>query len=292
MNDEQTRAVTERAVRAAVTVARSHGLTVTDPEVLKDGSNVVVWLRPAPVVARVATTTALVRTEVWRWLRREVSVVHHLRSRGAAVVPPSELIPPGPYQHDGAWLSCWRYVEHDPEYTPGPAELTAAIAALHTALADYPGPLPFLGLVLDEIPRLIELADALRLAAPADVELMRAELARLRPALVAQRAQARPIHGDAHPGNVLATETGLLWNDFEDVCAGPAEWDHATAARGLGIADPPQALELCLAARDLQGVAWTLLIGHRFPERRARAAAHLDAWRAAAHGSVRRPLQA
>jgi len=42
---------------------------------------------------------------------------------------------------------------------------------------------------------------------------------------------AVPIHGDAHLRNVLriADDDGghILWNDWEDVCCGPIEWDYA-----------------------------------------------------------------
>lgn len=37
-------------------------------------------------------------------------------------------------------------------------------------------------------------------------------------------AEARPLHGDAHLGNVLAPDR---WLDFEDTCADPVEWDLA-----------------------------------------------------------------
>jgi len=52
-----------RAVAAAVAVARAHGLAVGEPAVLSDGVNLVVHLRPAPVVARVATLTPLLRPD-------------------------------------------------------------------------------------------------------------------------------------------------------------------------------------------------------------------------------------
>jgi Ser/Thr protein kinase RdoA (MazF antagonist) len=34
-----------------------------------------------------------------------------------------------------------------------------------------------------------------------------------------------PILGDAHLGNVFITTDSALWNDFEDACLGPREWD-------------------------------------------------------------------
>jgi Ser/Thr protein kinase RdoA (MazF antagonist) len=38
---------------------------------------------------------------------------------------------------------------------------------------------------------------------------------------------AQALHGDAGIGNLLLTGEGLLWNDLEDVCRGPVEWDVA-----------------------------------------------------------------
>jgi len=39
--------------------------------------------------------------------------------------------------------------------------------------------------------------------------------------------ELRPVHGDAHPGNLVATPDGLIWIDFEHICLGPREWDLA-----------------------------------------------------------------
>jgi Ser/Thr protein kinase RdoA (MazF antagonist) len=152
------------------------------------------------------------------------------------------------------------------------------VARLHAALRDYPGPLPYLGLVLDEIPLMTDLVERWRLVADDDLARLRRESARLRPLVLRDRAQARPLHGDAHSGNVLATESGLLWNDFEDTCAGAAAWDYAAMAQRLGLTGPEP--EHYRAARDLQGVVWTLLLAHRFPERAPRAQQFLSDWRA------------
>ena len=37
----------------------------------------------------------------------------------------------------------------------------------------------------------------------------------------------QPLHGDASLSNLLAADSGPRWNDFEDVCIGPVEWDVA-----------------------------------------------------------------
>lgn len=85
------------AVRAAVSLAATHGVISPDPVVLQDGSNVIVHLRPAPVVARIAARTALVRPSVADHLARDLAVSAFLSSRGVPVVTPSAELPPGPH---------------------------------------------------------------------------------------------------------------------------------------------------------------------------------------------------
>ena len=75
-----------RAVAAATAVAAAHGVRSAGAQVLHDGVNVVVHLPPAPVVARVATLTPLLRPDPARPFGREVAVAGVLASAGAAVV--------------------------------------------------------------------------------------------------------------------------------------------------------------------------------------------------------------
>ncbi|MEV4075647.1 phosphotransferase family protein [Nonomuraea fuscirosea] len=42
---------------------------------------------------------------------------------------------------------------------------------------------------------------------------------------------AQVVHGDAHPGNLLATPAGPLWNDFEECMSAPVGWDLACLSR-------------------------------------------------------------
>lgn len=52
---------TERALQAALTVAKQHGLPTRNARILRDLTNVLVHLAPAPVVARVPLTLARLR---------------------------------------------------------------------------------------------------------------------------------------------------------------------------------------------------------------------------------------
>ncbi len=253
------------AVRAAVAVAAAHGLPAGDPQVLHDGVNVVVHLAPAPVVARVATLTPLLRPDVARPFGREVAVAAALAAAGAAVVAPSDLLPPGPHVHDGLTLSFWTHVEVLPR-APSPAEAAVALAELHEVLAGLPVTGDPLDTPLDDLAVFGERAGD-RGVAPASRARMAEELEALRPRLT---GPVRALHGDAHPGNLLATPQGWRWTDLEDTCAGPVAWDLAClrltsrldGRAALDAVGGPSDAELApwLELRRLHQRAWTTVV--------------------------------
>ncbi|UBU15050.1 phosphotransferase enzyme family protein [Nonomuraea gerenzanensis] len=282
----------------AVAVAREHGVRVLEPVVLNDSFNLRVLLRPAPVVARVPTTTALGRPDPADALEREVAVVSYLHGAGVPVVPPSGLLPAGPHRRDGVAMSFWAHVPHDAGRVITPEEAGRMLAELHEALRGFPGELPRLGPVLDEPARLLGL-----LARQGSWLVGDGELARLREAHAgcAERlggpvvetdglgGPVQAVHGDAHPGNLLATPGGLLWNDFEECMTAPVAWDLAcllrttrldgrAAVRAYG-ADPGEPeLRAFLAARGLQGTLWVLARALRFPDQADAARTVLRTW--------------
>jgi hypothetical protein len=215
-----------RALVAAHAVARAHGLVSHDAVVLAAGSNVLVHLRPAPVVARVMTGTEILHDDVEEWLAREVEAGAFLGERGLAV-PPSDLLPPGPHRHDGLWLTFWRHVEHDASGVPDATDLGRSLRGLHAALADFPGDLPSLSGVRDDIDRLLAELRQSPTRSHDDIDSLRSELQRLTPTVFETPLPAQALHGDASIGNLLRTDAGLVWNDLEDVCTGPVEWDVA-----------------------------------------------------------------
>ena len=260
------------AVAAAVTVARQFGVRSTSPSVLADGSNVLVHLRPAPVVARVASLTALVRPGVEEWVARDISISSYLASRGIPVVRPSVDPPAGPHHHNGRVLAFFEYVPHDESYRPAPEVLGRQLAELHDALRGYPGTLPALGPVND-LRRGLDLLERHGVAA---VDEPRATLEELAPEVDKLPTQA--LHGDAHPGNLLAGSDGLVWNDFEDTWRGPPAWDLAclahssrldgwAAVRAYPGAPPLPEIELCLRLRRLYAACWELAVKAWGPRR-------------------------
>jgi hypothetical protein len=53
------------------------------------------------------------------------------------------------------------------------------------------------------------------------------QLGALTPTVFESSLPVQAIHGDASISNLLPAGKGLLWNDLEDVCVGPVEWDAA-----------------------------------------------------------------
>ena len=205
---------TAEAVQASVACARSLGLPADEPEVIAEGYSVRVRLRPAPVVTRVVTAGRELRPNPLPWLEREVSAAQHLAASGVPVIGPWD--DPGPHIAEGLEVSLWHWVDHDDRQVSA-AEFGSMLGSLHESLASYPDDLPPLAGPLADI--------ATALEASSDPTLHRAAAELVPLALSWPR---RPLHGDAHTGNVLVTPGGPLWTDFEDVCTGPVEWDLAS----------------------------------------------------------------
>jgi len=201
--------MSQSAVDAAVAVAAEQGLRSDDPVVLRDAWHVLVHLRPLPLVARVSSGRPFPEGPAEEDVIRELEVAAHAARAGAPVVPPSDLLDPGPHRHGGHVVAFWRYAGSPREVEPVAAG--EALRAIHEALADYDGELPSL-----HTEALRGIVDGLEPSA--DVELLR-ELGVRQPA-----GPTQAIHGDAHLANCLP---GPLWHDFETACRGPREFDLA-----------------------------------------------------------------
>jgi aminoglycoside phosphotransferase (APT) family kinase protein len=159
------------------------------------------------------------------------------------VIPPSDLLDPGPHRHGGHIVAFWKYVGVRREVEPVAAG--QALRAIHEALADYDGELP--SLHTDDL-----VAITGRLEPSADVELLR-ELGTRQPA-----GPAQAIHGDAHLANCLP---GPLWHDFETACRGPREFDLAA----LTLSDEVRADDASRIALEAYGDYDADLLEECFP---------------------------
>jgi hypothetical protein len=202
----------ERAVAAAVAVARDGGFDGLRPLVLRDAWHVLVHLRPLPIVARASVEVTSPEVDPGQ-VERELAVGKHALARGAHVVPPADDLDPGPHWRDGHAVTFWRFVESRGELDARAAGLR--LRAIHEALTDYAGALPAAGHPVDTERMLTALTPS------PDVELLRHAFSHRPP------AGGQALHGDAHLGNCLPTGRGPLWHDFETACRGPREYDLA-----------------------------------------------------------------
>jgi len=279
--------MTRAGLAAAVRVAREQGLPGDDPEVLSSRGNVIVHLRPAPVVARVATLTAWTRSDPLRWLAREVAVAGYAAGQGGPVVAPTALADPGPHWADGLAVSLWTWVPPSPA-RPQPAEVGEALARLHLAAAGFPGELPLLSPLRALITEGLAALEREQAAAPAVLAALRERHDAILAELDGVTGPVLVLHGDAHAGNLLPADgarpgPGWLWIDLEETCRGPRAFDlavladHQGADAGATLAayaavtgEPlpePEVLALFTRARRLEGAVWTLGMAYQYPAR-------------------------
>ena len=199
----------------AAALARRLGLAFDEAVVLGEGTNVLVHLRPAPVVARVTRVAHLVRPMTA--LAGGIGLARHLGQRALA---PSDVVDPGPYAEGGRYVTFWTYQTGN---TASPSEAGAALRDFHDAAKTYRGPLRS----FDPRPKALRVAD---LVGGEPAEILRAAVAHLAPPALPEQ----PIHGDAHFENVLA---GGMWQDFDEACIGPREWDLACMIHRWAVFD-------------------------------------------------------
>lgn len=281
-------------LRAAVSCATHLGLKVTAPDVLSERSNLVVHLRPAEVVAYVATVTGEVRGHAaFDSYDRAVHVARHLEARAAPSTPLATQVPPGPHRHDGFAMCFFERVHHEPARGPDPEGTAEALRAVHSALRENPLNLPRL-VPLAELPPLLHRLGAEGLIALDESRSLDAMLTRARADIDGLGLTDQPIHGDASLGNVHWTHRGPVWSDFEDASSGPIEWDLAClvgTGRAFGRprlgseetllaygAPRDAVLRPFIVARAVQSLAWGLFIGRRHPDTDALARRRLSEW--------------
>jgi hypothetical protein len=271
-------ALEQRAVAAATAVASAHGLGVDDAVVIHSASNVLLHLRPAPVVARVMTGTVALHDDPQTWLEREISVLEFLAPSGLAVSP-SRSIAPGPHCHDGLWMT---FTEWIPDVAPSPdvrppADLDDArglgrtLRELHDELRPFDGELGGLRDLRDDVERLLDQLQQSDARERDAIASLRERLDQLQ-TVFESPLTTQALHGDVSLRNLLRTPRGLVWNDFEDTFRGPVHWDVASYVGSLRIHganrrsvremleaygwDDEQELVPFLAAQDVHDEIW------------------------------------
>jgi Ser/Thr protein kinase RdoA (MazF antagonist) len=262
-------------MRAAVEVATACGVQVSEPTLLQETNNTVVWLRPSPVVAKVATRPGS-KADV----RREHAVGSELATLGADIAAPLPGLEPVEHLPTGFVVTLWERLAcvdagvADRELSDSLAALHAALATTRITLPSFRAELMRARLALDDdtFMAALERADRtfLRLVFDAGLaELDGVDLDRER------------LHGEPHDGNRILTAQGVRWIDFESCCVGPLEWDLAfqSAAVAATFSDVDGDLLRRLRRLNSARVATWCWGTARFAEMRRHGEFHLHALR-------------
>jgi hypothetical protein len=197
-----------------------------------------------------------------------VALTTALVDEGAAVAPPSPLIPPGPHRGGGWAMTAWAFVDHDAGLVPDDPAALVALDALHEAMRRVAVGLPLLGPATTDLDLAIDFGLAQRLVTAEDAAALRARRDALVAELLALTTDRQALHGDAFPRNSLVTPSGIVWIDLEDCCVGPVAWDHAVliwntedpaVERVLRDRDGNAAIDAAMALREIQAGVWRLL---------------------------------
>jgi hypothetical protein len=250
-------------VLAATEAGRHWGFASSDPILLQETNNTVVWLSPHPVVAKVAT-----RAEGTEKLLREHQVATALADLGAPIGRPLKGSTPHVHRVTGFTVTMWERLEQNPQGQFSEAELGPSLRQVHEALKESGLGMPDFTLWLTEAR--MALGDEQLMAALSieDRAILRETFDVLLPQLERRSFTMQPLHGEPHSGNLIATTVGLRWIDLENVCWGPLEWDldflPEQARTTFGEFD--QELLSLLSVLNSARVATWCWIQCRFPE--------------------------
>jgi Phosphotransferase enzyme family len=212
----------KRATAAALSIAASLALTVDDAIVLHDSNKLTLRLLPCDVVARVAPIAHQIS-------QFEIDLAPRLAASGCPVAVLDPRVEPRVYERDGFAVTLWTYYEPVTPREVSPADYADALERLHAGMREVDFPTPHFADRVEEAQQLVASRDRTPALADADRELLGDTLRSLRRTIGERATIEQLLHGEPHPGNVLATKTGLVFIDLETCCRGPVEFDLAHA---------------------------------------------------------------
>jgi aminoglycoside phosphotransferase (APT) family kinase protein len=261
------------ATGAACRVAAALGYPSSDPALLQETNNTVVWLRPHDIIAKVGKWSHSEPS-----LTREHKIAASLAADGAPVARP---LPGSDPMHDaptGYIVTLWERLVRSRRRVVDPTEIGSSLRELHQALSRFDGELPSFEVSLDLAQTVLWDDGAMKALASADRALLRETFARLRDEISRYPYREQPLHGEAHDGNLLITPDGLRWIDFEGASMGPLEWDLAflpDAALGVFPEADEELLGLLRTLNSARVATWCF-VRWDFHELRSHAEHHLE----------------
>ncbi|MGA2519804.1 MAG: aminoglycoside phosphotransferase family protein [Acidimicrobiales bacterium] len=251
-----------RAVVAVMSSASALGLTVDDAVVVHDSNRLALRLLPCDVLARVAH-------DGQRVAAFEVELARQLAETRCPVAGLDPRVAPRAYERDGFAITLWTYYDAATAPAVSPAVYADALQRLHAGMRTLHSTTPHCTDRVSEAQRLVANPDLTPSLAHADRELLSTTLRRRREAIDEGGAPEQLLHGEPHPGNVLNTEDGPLFIDFETCCRGPIEFDLAHVPDAVCDRYPGTDHELLGECRGLvlaMVAAWRWQPEDRFPD--------------------------
>jgi hypothetical protein len=184
-------------------------------------------------------------------------------------------------------VTLWTYYASAPPGAIPPADYADALGRLHAGMRTLDVPTPHFTDRVEQAQHLVAHRDRTPELADPDRELLGATLRGLREAISRRGGPEQVLHGEPHPGNVLATASGLLFVDLETCCRGPVEFDLAHAPEDVGDHYPGVDQDLLRRCRILvlaMITAWRWDRDDRFPDGRRLGTEWLAQIRAAVEG--------
>ncbi|GAA2757390.1 aminoglycoside phosphotransferase family protein [Actinopolymorpha rutila] len=266
-----------RAVAAARSTASALDLAVDDAVVLNDSNRLVVRLTPCDIVARVAPVTHHAGSA-----ELEVELVKRLVQTDSPVAALDARVEPRVFVRDGFAIAMWTYFEPVRRVLP-PAEYAHALGRLHAGLRQIDVTMPHFMDRVAETQQDVANRDVTPDLTDTDRALLANMLRDLRGSIVDRGAPEQLLHGEPHPGNVLDTNNGPLFIDFENTAHGPVEYDLAWVPKAVSDRYPKADQDL---VDECRGLVLAIVAMHRWrlgdqhPSGRRSGVAFLDVLRA------------
>jgi phosphotransferase family enzyme len=263
-----------RAVAAVRSIASSLGLRVEDAVVLSDSNRLVLHLLPSDIVARVASVAHFASAAL------EIDLATQLAGCPIAGIDPR--VAPRVFVGDDFEITFWEHFEPVPARTVPAAEYMGALVSLHAGLRRAAISAPH---VRDRIVSTLEFVTSRDLTpdlADNDRTLLTSTMRDLGESIVAQATPEQLLHGEPHPWNLLDTNRGVQFIDFENTCLGPLEYDLAWVPDDVAARYPD--VDRALLG-DCRAVVLAIIAAHRWsrddrhPSGRRSGHAFLDALR-------------
>ncbi|MER5946894.1 aminoglycoside phosphotransferase family protein [Streptomyces sp. NPDC001904] len=265
-----------RAVPAARAIAASLGLQADDAVVLQNSNKLTLRLIPGDVLARVAPAADHIA-------RFEVELAQRLTEAGCPVAALDPRVTPDVHERDGFAVTLWTHYTAVAPAEVGEAAYADALKRLHTGMRRLDVPAPHFTERVAKARSLVADRDRTPALGDADRRLLGATLDDRCRAIAERGGAEQLLHGEPHPGNLLATRHGPLFIDLETVCRGPVEFDLAHAPDDVAGHYPgadPGLLHDCRILVLAIITAWRFDRDDQLPDGRALGARWLDRIRA------------